>query len=345
MITHIAVQKAVTVIVVCTLIGLCFGTYLYFSIDQQFSRILTSILSSLCIGSLMMLAIYHRHYIISFTTSAYLKVIIMILLLTLAALSGSALTVFLKGVIYPMPFSLFDSTATYVLNILISLVTGIPLYVSEESKENLHSRVLTQQVKLLQLEQQNTLFELELLRAKVNPHFLYNVHNSIAGLIATDPLKAEQMVLLLSKFFKFTLSKGSATYHSIGDEIDIIKTYLDLQSIRYEQRLSYQLQVAPEILNLQMPSFILQPIVENAIKHGIERIAHKGYISVTIQLEGADIKIKIADNGPDFPEIPGTGIGLQTVNNKLRLLYKENYKLNITKLPAKYVEFIFPKAN
>jgi len=339
------ILKALMVILVSTAIGLCFGTYLYFTLDQQFSRIVISILSSLDIGSLMMIAIYFRHHFTSITDSPYLKVSIMILLLIVAAVLGSALTLILKALIYRTSFNFFDSSGFYVLNILIALVAGIPIYVSEEWKENLNSRVVTQQFKLLQLEQQNTLFELELLRAKINPHFLYNVHNSIAGLISKDPQKAEKMVLLLSKFFRFTLNKTSATYHSISDEVDIINTYLELQAIRYEDRLSYAIDVDQAILGLQMPSFILQPLVENAIKHGIEKISGKGSIDVAINIEDDNINIKVADSGTDFPDLPSIGMGLQTVNNKLRLLYKENFKLIISKVPEKYVELIFPQRN
>jgi len=339
------ILKALMVILVSTAIGLCFGTYLYFTLDHQFSRIVISILSSLDIGSLMMLAIYFRHHFTSITDSPYLKVSIMILLLIVAAVLGSALTLILKALIYRTSFNFFDSSGFYVLNILIALVAGIPIYVSEEWKENLNSRVVTQQFKLLQLEQQNTLFELELLRAKINPHFLYNVHNSIAGLISKDPQKAEKMVLLLSKFFRFTLNKTSATYHSISDEVDIINTYLELQAIRYEDRLSYAIDVDQAILGLQMPSFILQPLVENAIKHGIEKISGKGSIDVAINIEDDNINIKVADSGTDFPDLPSIGMGLQTVNNKLRLLYKENFKLIISKVPEKYVELIFPQRN
>ena len=333
------------VILVSIGIGLCFGTYLYFTVDHQFSRIVTSVLSSLDIGSLMMLAIYYRFYFTNITDSPYFRVLIMICLLIMAAMLGSELTLFLKALIYRTPFTFFNSAGFYVLNILIALVAGIPMYVSEKWKENLNSRVVTQQFKLLQLEQQNTLFELELLRAKINPHFLYNVHNSIAGLISKDPEKAEKMVLLLSKFFRFTLNKNSATFHTIGDEIGIISTYLDLQAIRYEERLTYIIDADPAIIDLQMPSFILQPLVENAVKHGIEPISVKGSITVSILLIDKNIQLKVADTGPDFPDSPGIGMGLQTVNNKLRLLYKEDFKLNISKLPEKYVEIILPKGN
>lgn len=336
---------ALKVVALCITIGLCFGIYLYFTYDHRISRIVTSVLSSLCIGSLMTLAIYFRNYFTDLIPFQYAKVLIVIVLLIIAALIGSELTLFLNSVFFNSAYAFMDGRDVYILNILIALVTGIPMYISEEWRDTLNSRVLTQQLKLLQMQQQNTTFELELLRAKINPHFLYNVHNTIAGLIAKDPQKAERMVMLLSKFFRFTLSKSSATYHSIADEIDIIKTYLELQAIRYETRLSYDINADAQILTLQMPSFILQPLVENSIKHGIEKISGKGSITVDIALHDQQINIKVADTGADFPEFPGTGTGLLTVHNKLRLLYNENFSINFNKSPEKYVELIFPTGN
>jgi LytS/YehU family sensor histidine kinase len=205
--------------------------------------------------------------------------------------------------------------------------------------------MLNQQYRVLQLEQQQTVVELELLRAKINPHFLYNVHNTIAGLISKDPSKAEELVLLLSKFFRFTLNKNSATFHSITDELDIIKTYLHMQQIRFENRMIYTINADPEVLNLQIPSFILQPIIENAVKHGIEPSAENGCVEVNIRLDEGNISITIADSGPKFPEKPGTGQGLQMVMSKLKLLYADDFKMELNNIPQKYVHLTIPRRN
>lgn len=201
----------------------------------------------------------------------------MIVILIAAALAGSEITLLEQAAVTGSKFRFLSGGGMYILNIIIVLVTGLPIYVSEEWKEIMNVKVLSQQYQLLQLEQQHTVFELELLRAKVNPHFLYNVHNSIAGLITKDPGKAEKMVLLLSRFFRLTLNKSSATFHSVADEIEIIRTYLELQHIRYGNQLHYHINANKALLHLQMPSFLLQPLVENAVKHGIERSAENGF--------------------------------------------------------------------
>lgn len=170
-------HRAINTVLICTCIGLSFGTYLYFSYDHRPGRILISVLSTVTIGSLMMLTIYFRHYFTGFTGYQSVKVGIMIALLIFVALLGTELTFILQGALLAdHKYKAFNGGSIYVLNILIVLVTGIPIYASEEWKGILNARLLSQQYRVLQLEQQQTAFELELLRAKINPHFLYNVH-------------------------------------------------------------------------------------------------------------------------------------------------------------------------
>lgn len=336
-------HPAIKTLLICILIGLVFGTYLYFSYDHRPVRIVISILSSVSIGSLMMLAIYCRHYFIHISRYQAVKMIIMICLLTGAAMIGSEFTLAVRSLMVPgEPYRWLNGGSLYVLNILIALVTGLPIYVSEEFKDILRSRISTQQYRLLQLEQQQTVFELELLRAKINPHFLYNVHNTIAGLIEKDPVKAEEMVLLLSRFFRFSLSKNSATFHSVSDELEVITTYLNMQQIRFEDRMTYNIEVDPLALAIPIPSFILQPVVENAVKHGIENSAASGFIQVKIALVEERMIIVISDSGPAFPDQPGTGSGLQMVMNKLRLLYADDYKITFNNVPEKYIQLTIP---
>jgi LytS/YehU family sensor histidine kinase len=124
--------------------------------------------------------------------------------------------------------------------------------------------------------------------------------------------------------------------------LEIIKTYLDLQLIRYEDRLQYVFNVDSSILNVQMPSYILQPLVENSIKHGIEKMAHEGFIQIDIEVKSGQLDIKVFDNGPAFSNLAGSGVGLQIVHNKLQLLYKENFEVAFNNVPRKYVQLILP---
>lgn len=336
-------HSALKTILISIFVGLSFGTYLYFNYDHRPLRIIISTFSSLTIGSLMMLTIYFRHYFTVLTSYQSIKVIIITGLLIVVALLGSELTLAMLAYLSDEKYVPLSAGSVYILNILVVLVTGLPIYVSEEWKVVLNSKMLNQQYQLLQLEQQHTLFELELLRAKVNPHFLYNVHNTIAGLISKNPAKAEELVLLLSRFFRLSLNKGSITYHSVTDEMEIISTYLHMQQIRYGKRITYTITAEPATLNLQIPSFILQPIVENAVKHGIEKMPEDGSVEVNILTEELYMTITVSDSGPLFPDQPGGGLGLQLVINKLKLLYKDDFIFELHNTPEKYVKLQIPK--
>lgn len=338
-------RSAIKTLLLCILIGGTFGSYLYFTFDHRPIRIFLSVMSSVSIGSLMMLVIYYRRFFIFRMNAEWQKITVMITLLIAAALIGTEITVMMYGWTGGTGYHPFSAGSIYILNILIVMVIAIPIYISEEWKHIANARMLQQQYRLLQLEQEQTVFELELLRAKINPHFLYNMHNTIAGLISKDPAKAEELVLLLSRFFRFTLNKDSITFHSVQDELDIITTYLHMQQIRYGDRMQYHIEAAPAVQHLQIPSFILQPLVENAIKHGIETQAADGFIAIRIVPEGDQLVISIADSGPAFPAIPGTGMGLQMVMNKLKLLYADNYTLELNNTPDKYVRLIIPGNN
>ncbi|MFY0255502.1 sensor histidine kinase [Chitinophaga sp. 30R24] len=339
-------RKAINVLLICVLIGSSFGVYLYFTYDHRPVRILMSLLSNVNIGALMMLTIYSRRFFTASIHSPGIRIGVMISALILAALAGTELTTFMLSLLPATPpYRLLHGTDIYALNILIVLIIGIPIYVSEEWKSMLGNQLLQQQYRILQLEQQQTAFELALLRAKINPHFLYNVHNAIAGLIPLDPGKAEQLVLLLSKFFRFTLKNDSATFHAIADELDIVRTYLQMQQIRYDSRMQYTITADPSTLSLSIPSFILQPLVENAVKHGIEAITGNGSIEVRIMLQEENILITIADPGPAFPDKPGNGLGLHLVISKLQLLYTSDFNIEFNNTSHKYVQLTLPKRN
>lgn len=337
-------HRIIKTLLICILIGLAFGTYLYIAYDHRPVRIFKSVLSSVIIGMLMMHCIYYRHYFIHFSASQLGKAIIMTISLIAAAVAGTIITLLIQSLFPSEPsFRWLDSSNIYLLNVLIVLVTGLPMYVSEEWKSQLNSRILVQQYRVLQLEQQQTLFQLELLRAKINPHFLYNIHNTIAGLIPEDPAKAESLVLLLSKFFRSTLTKDSVVFHTVHEELDIIYTYLQMQQLRFDSRMASSINVPAATQLLPMPSFILQPIVENAVKHGIEANASDGFVRIDIASDDTHITFTVADSGPPFPDLPGNGVGLQLIMNKLKLLYDTNYQIIFSNTPEKYVSITIPR--
>jgi len=335
-------HPAIRTVLICILIGLAFGVFFFFAYDRQPMQIAINVISTVTIGTMMMLVIHFRFYLTRFFRRDGVRILVMIIALTTTALAGTELTLIIKSALPPgADYRAFSGGSIYFLNILIVLVTGIPIYVSEESKSRLAMRIADQQYLLLQLQQQRTAAELQSLRAKVNPHFLYNVHNTIAGLIPKEPSKAEQLVMLLSGFFRSTLSKDSTGFHTIRDELEIADTWLRMQHIRFGDRLSYAIDADPGLLDRPIPSFLLQPLIENAVKHGIEPSMDRGRVEVRIIPEQSGLLIRVADSGLAFPEHPVAGHGLQMVLTKLKLLYGNDFIFELNNDP-KYVHLFIP---
>jgi sensor histidine kinase YesM len=143
--------------------------------------------------------------------------------------------------------------------------------------------------------------ELKALKAQINPHFLFNSLNTVASLTKTDPDKAEEATLKLADVFRYTLSSSNREFVTLQDELDFLDSYLDVEKARFGYRLQVIKSIQPETLNTRIPSLILQPLVENCLKHGR---TPEGYARIEIRcfLDGDDIKIEVRDQGKGVPE-------------------------------------------
>ena len=158
---------------------------------------------------------------------------------------------------------------------------------------------------------------------------MYNSLNSIASLVHSDPDKAEEMTILLSKLFRYTTDRNNEYYSSITDELEIVKTYLSIEQVRFGDRLKFSIELEKGLEDFQIPRLLLQPIVENAIKHGISKISGEGKIEVKIFEKEENIILSVHDSGVLFPEEMASGYGLRSIQDKLRLIYKNEANLEI----------------
>jgi sensor histidine kinase YesM len=185
--------------------------------------------------------------------------------------------------------------------------------------------------------------ELLALQSRINPHFLYNALNSIASLVHINADKTEKMTLALAKLFRYNINKGAEIYSTIEQEIDIVKIYLDVELVRFSDRLKYSIDVDKDLFEMKIPVFLLQPLVENAIKHGISKLTENGFIQIKIYSENNWLIISVYDNGPDFPSDIMSNYGLQSVFDKLALLYKDDFKVNFINSPEKNIRIEIKK--
>ena len=229
---------------------------------------------------------------------------------------------------------------SFIIPVLfLSLGRGIIIYLDHYS-ENL---IREKDLELSVLKEKNTFSQLRLLQAQINPHFLYNSLNSIAGLAHKDADKTEQMALSLSDLFRYTIGQKKSNTASIVEEVDMVERYLEIEKIRFGDRLDFIIEVDPDLKNLEIPRFILQPLVENAIKHGTSKLKEKGIIRLNISSIDNKIILSVYDNGPDFPDGLLSGHGLQSVSDLLDLNYGEEASLNWENLPHKKIEIRLPK--
>ena len=175
--------------------------------------------------------------------------------------------------------------------------------------------------------------ELKALRAQINPHFLFNSLNTIASLISTNPSKAEEAVERLADIFRYALSASDKEFVTLGDELEFIDSYLEIEKVRFGDKLKISRDVSPEILDTSIPNLILQPLVENSIKHGF---AENGEVRMEISgyVDGDMVKVEIKDEGKGAPEeikrgIYTNGTGLRNVNERLQKTYGDDCGLAI----------------
>lgn len=204
-------------------------------------------------------------------------------------------------------------------------------------------KISEQEYELMQLNDLKTRAELDALQAKINPHFLYNALNSIASLVHLDPDRAERMTMLLSKFYRYATTKNDQYFDTLDNELDMVRTYLDVEKVRFDERLEYRIELEDETLKqVPVPRFLLQPLVENAIKHGIAKRAGLGIVRVRALREAGVLLLRIHDNGPAFPEAMNLGYGLRSIQDKLRLLCGTDACLDLVNGDDKYVEIRLP---
>ncbi|MBN2862505.1 MAG: histidine kinase [Bacteroidales bacterium] len=164
--------------------------------------------------------------------------------------------------------------------------------------------------------------ELKMLRAQINPHFLFNSLNSISSLTITDPEKAREMIIKLSEFMRYALSKKDEQPVPLRSELENLKLYLDIEEIRFGDRLATEEQIDCNCLDTKIPVMLLQPLYENAIKYGVYESTESVRISTRASIINDHIEITISNNFEPGPSSRiGTGTGLSNVARRLELFY------------------------
>jgi sensor histidine kinase YesM len=170
--------------------------------------------------------------------------------------------------------------------------------------------------------------QLTALRLQLNPHFLFNTLNAISSLIVTGRnSQGEAMLSKLSDFLRTALGADNARSTTLGEEFEILQTYLQIEAIRFGDRLTVDFECPTELTDLPVPNFILQPLVENAIKHGVAPTSRPVIIRVAARREGNDLVLSVGDNGRGMRKTNGTGVGLTNTRRRLEVEYGDKARL------------------
>jgi len=162
------------------------------------------------------------------------------------------------------------------------------------------------------------------LKAQLHPHFLFNAFNSVSALLGRDPAAAREMLARLESLLTLTLERAEAQEVTLAEELRVVEMYAGIEGVRFSDRLSVEVDVAPSLHDALVPHLLLQPLVENAVKHGISARPGPGHIAVSARADGGRIVLSVADDGPGASPDParrGEGIGLANTRARLAQLY------------------------
>lgn len=226
---------------------------------------------------------------------------------------------------------------TVLFNFWTGCITGL-IYVTMQYINLEKTRQMNEkELELSRLRELKAKAELDALHSKINPHFLYNALNSIADLSVTDGKRARKMAVALADLFRYSINYHDHNYSTVREETEMAEVYLQIEKIRFEDKLNYTLQSDGRYDHFLVPRFVLQPLVENAVKHGLKATGQTTLINVEVGGGEDFLTLSVADNGPEFPTDLSPGYGVKSIYDKLDLLFPEAYEIHFRNQPRKEV--------
>lgn len=196
-----------------------------------------------------------------------------------------------------------------------------------------YAKMRTKDLVIAEQNQMRLQSELNALKAQLNPHFLYNVFNTINASIPPSAEKTRNMIAKLSDLFRYQLKASREEMVSVREELDFVTKYLDLEKERFGKRLSYKVSVDDELLSALIPPLIIQPIVENSVKHGISPLITGGEVMVSIGKDAEDLQVEVRDTGSGInlelkEDLFSKGVGLSNTHERLEKMYGRGLELS-----------------
>jgi two-component system, LytTR family, sensor kinase len=202
-----------------------------------------------------------------------------------------------------------------------------------------YRRFRERELRASEMEAQLAKAHLQELKSQLQPHFLFNTLHSISALMHIDVQAADKMMTRLSDLLRLSLENTGVQVTTLKRELEFLNTYLAIEKIRFGERLKIVMDIPSNMLDAEAPHLLLQPLVENAIRHGVAKAASQGEVSITASHEGRHLCLKVKDNGPGLSEQPSPGgLGLEATRKRLRTLYGDDQSMEIRSMPEKGAE-------
>lgn len=217
-----------------------------------------------------------------------------------------------------------------IRNMTLGLVFGCAVFYFFLSRHQISyasSKAREEHLKRITSEKETAETKLRLLQAQIEPHFLFNTLSNVLSLLDTDVKKGQEMLLNLTQYLRLTLDKSRSKTTTIEQELDTVCAYMNIHKVRMGDRLEFSIDVPEDLIKRSLPPMLIQPLVENAIKHGLEPKVAGGRIDISIGRQNGILRIVITDTGEGIAENAGDGVGLTNIRQRLNSLYGEKAKL------------------
>jgi signal transduction histidine kinase len=228
-----------------------------------------------------------------------------------------------------------DWWPTVVENFFRTIDQSVPIYwalLGLQHAVDYHREVRVRDIAAAQVETRLVEAQMQALHRQVHPHFLFNTLHAISALLHREPDKAEAMIERLSDMLRVTLSAGSAQEVPLGRELDFLRAYLDIEQVNFGERLTVRLEIAPDVLDALVPCLVLQPLAENAIRHGLAPLTRGGTLTIQATAVGGRLRLVVGDDGRGLearPAARGHGVGVANTRARLDALYRGEASLEI----------------
>ncbi len=276
-------------------------------------------------ASIGVVAAISTHLLGRFEPLGVPRPIIYVLGLACGAVVGAALL----ALVYPGPRFFQQSVVVLLATTLVFGGAMSAVAFLHRRKSQLEEDLHAAELRKLEAERSVTEARLKMLQAQIEPHFLFNTLANVTALIGTDPSLARRLLDRLNVYLRAALTRTRAGSTTLGDEMDLLRAYLDICRIRMGERLRYAIDVPQPLLARPFPPMLLQPLVENAVKHGLEPKLGDGELRIAASNHDTRLYISVVDNGVGFGDSHGGGTGVTNVRARLAALYGDAARLTL----------------